>query len=121
MRLSLRGVPLADVTYVVQGSEARGEIALDPGTLVMESSDLLWSPRHPNLIDATVEVREGTVVGDAVESYVGLRSVGVADGHFLLNGRPYYLRLALEQGYWPPVSFWIWHTFDGAVSTSRRL
>ena len=34
-------------------------------------------------------------------SYLGYRSVGVGDGRFLLNGRPYYLRLVLEQGYWP--------------------
>lgn len=27
--------------------------------------------------------------------------MGVANGRFLLNGHPYYLRLALEQGYWP--------------------
>ena len=38
---------------------------------------------------------------DEVGSYLGLRSVGVARGRFLLNGRPYYLRLVLEQGYWP--------------------
>jgi hypothetical protein len=30
-----------------------------------------------------------------------VRSVGFSGGRFLLNGRPYYLRLALEQGYWP--------------------
>src|SRR5437763_13712324 len=38
---------------------------------------------------------------DEVQSYAGLRSAGVGGGCFLLNGHPYYLRLALEQGYWP--------------------
>jgi len=101
VRLSLRGEPLADVTYGVRGAEARGEIALDRGALTLEGLSLLWSPRYPNLVDAAVEVRAGDAVVDAVRSYVGLRSVGVAEGRFLLNGRPYYLRLALEQGYWP--------------------
>jgi hypothetical protein len=32
---------------------------------------------------------------------VGLRSVGLAHGQFLLNDRPVMLRAVLEQGYWP--------------------
>ena len=36
-----------------------------------------------------------------VESYFGLRSVGIANGRFLLNDRPIFLRSVLEQGYWP--------------------
>ncbi len=101
VRLSLRATPLADVTYVVHGAEVHGEIALDRGAMTMEGAQLLWSPRYPNLIDATIMVRAGDAVVDEAQSYVGLRSVGVADGRFLLNGHPYYLRLALEQGYWP--------------------
>jgi beta-galactosidase/beta-glucuronidase len=58
--------------------------------------ELLWSPDRPTLIDATVRV-----AGDAVFSYLGLRSVAVADGHFLLNDRPCYLRSVLSQGFWP--------------------
>ncbi|MGI8642935.1 MAG: glycoside hydrolase family 2 TIM barrel-domain containing protein [Thermomicrobiales bacterium] len=53
------------------------------------------------MIDATIELLDGDTPIDTVTSYAGLRSVGVADGRFLLNGRPTFLRLALEQGYWP--------------------
>jgi hypothetical protein len=35
-----------------------------------------------------------------VRSYVGLRRVAAENGRFELNGRPYFLRLALEQAYW---------------------
>ncbi|GAB3519759.1 glycoside hydrolase family 2 protein [Arthrobacter monumenti] len=63
---------------------------------------LLWSPEHPRLIDAHVTVLDddGTVL-DELWSYLGLRSVGEAGGHFLLNDRPYYVRSVLEQGFWP--------------------
>ncbi len=103
VQLSLRGEPLADVTLVAHGADVRGEIALERGALTMDRKSLLWSPTYPNLVDATLTVRTGDTgaVVDEVASYAGLRSAGVGDGYFLLNGRPYYLRLALEQGYWP--------------------
>ena len=34
-------------------------------------------------------------------SYLGLRTAEVGGGRFLLNGRPYYVRSVLEQGFWP--------------------
>jgi hypothetical protein len=36
-----------------------------------------------------------------VRSYTALRAVGVQGDRFILNGRPYRLRMALDQGYWP--------------------
>lgn len=69
--------------------------------MAMGRQRLLWTPDSPTLVDATVElVVDGTGV-DTVGSYLGLRSCGVADGRFLLNGHPYFLRMVLEQGYWP--------------------
>jgi len=64
--------------------------------------DLLWSPDKPRLIDARVQLLDaaGHTI-DELWSYVGLRSVGSAGGHFLLNDRPLYVRSVLEQGYWP--------------------
>ncbi|MFE9958091.1 sugar-binding domain-containing protein [Micromonospora sp. NPDC005299] len=68
----------------------------------MSRDALLWSPESPTILDAEVTVSDcdGRAV-DRVTSYLGLRSAGFRDGRFLLNGRPYYLRLVLEQGYWP--------------------
>ncbi len=63
---------------------------------------LLWSPDHPRLIDARVLLLDGEgAVLDEIWSYLGLRSVGEAGGHFLLNDRPFYVRSVLEQGFWP--------------------
>ena len=107
VRLSLNDVTLADDTYAVQRRETRREIALEPSGLTMSRDRLLWSPSNPNLIDAELTLFEDDEAPDAktpqqdvVQSYAGLRSAGFSNGRFLLNGRPYYLRLVLEQGYW---------------------
>jgi beta-galactosidase/beta-glucuronidase len=61
---------------------------------------LVWRPEAPNLIDLDVTL-ETAESADKIQSYFGLRSCGFGSGRFLLNGRPYFLRLVLEQGYWP--------------------
>ena len=100
VQLSLHDTTLTDDTYQVQGTEVQRQIAFDRAGM-MSREQLLWSPEHPNLVDATLTLYAGNEIIDEAQSYAGLRSVGVGNGHFLLNGLPYYLRLALEQGYWP--------------------
>jgi beta-galactosidase/beta-glucuronidase len=65
-------------------------------------NELLWSPATPTLIEADVELfdAEGRRL-DAVASYTALRSFSAEGDRFVLNGRPYPLRLVLDQGYWP--------------------
>ncbi|HEX2738877.1 MAG TPA: glycoside hydrolase family 2 TIM barrel-domain containing protein, partial [Rubrobacter sp.] len=56
----------------------------------------------PNLYDLSLELLdEGGEVLDAVESYFGMRKIETKDGKVYLNGRPYYQRLILDQGYFP--------------------
>lgn len=104
VRLRHDGQPLASVETSTTGDPSvptRTFLTIARLGRPMERRGLLWSPEHPRLVDATVElVRDGRVV-DRVDSYLGLRSCGFRDGHFLLNGQPYYLRMVLEQGYWP--------------------
>ena len=67
----------------------------------------LWAPETPTLHDATLELKgpDGSV--DSVQTYFGLRSI--ARGKFgdepferlLLNGKPVYLRAALDQSFNP--------------------
>ena len=63
---------------------------------------ILWSPERPNLIDLTLELvnARGEVI-DRVESYLGMRKLSVHNGQIYLNNHPYFLRLVLDQGYWP--------------------
>jgi len=101
LRLSARGELLADDRWLLDRAETRREVALDLGRVAMGRDKLLWSPRHPNLLDAEIALLDGDQEIDRVGSYAGLRSCGVASGRFLLNGRPYYPRLVLAQNYWP--------------------
>src|SRR5688500_3885427 len=93
---------LAEDMYSVTGSEVHRRIALtDPG-IDDSRNELLWNPARPRLIDAefTLEHLDGRVI-DRAYSYTALRSGAVDGNRFILNGRPYLLRLVLDQGYWP--------------------
>ena len=84
--------------------QARVEVDLSQArsaaNLALENQQL-WSPERPNLYELSVEVISGGKVLDKVESYFGQRKVGVHAGRFYLNNTPYYLKLVLDQGYWP--------------------
>ena len=100
VRLSLGDKVLADDIYMLVGLEANRKIALsDPG-IDDSRNELLWSPERPILIDAELTLRHGDRVLDTVRSYTALRSVSLNRDRFMLNGRPYQLRLVLDQGYW---------------------
>ncbi|MBV9506771.1 MAG: glycoside hydrolase family 2 [Acidobacteriia bacterium] len=93
---------LADDTYAVVAGEVHRRIALsDPG-IDDYRNELLWSPATPNLIHAELKLlgSRGELM-DTARSYTALRSIGAQGDKFVLNGRPYQLRLVLDQGYWP--------------------
>jgi beta-galactosidase/beta-glucuronidase len=92
---------LVEDRYCITHAELARRIALsDPG-IDDYRNRLLWSPENPVLISAEVELWRGEQRLDALRSYTALRSVGARGSRFMLNGRPYYLRMVLDQGYWP--------------------
>lgn len=92
---------LVNDTYEVINGEIHRRIALsDPG-IDDYRNELLWSPEKPTLIDAEVQLWHGDKLLDEVQSYTAMRTVAIQRDRFMLNGRPYYLRLVLDQGYWP--------------------
>ncbi len=92
---------LIDDRYGVHGHELSRRLGFtDPG-IDDHRNHLLWSPSHPQLLEAEVELWHGDHLIDSVWSYTALRSVGVHGSRFMLNGRPFYLRMVLDQGYWP--------------------
>jgi beta-galactosidase/beta-glucuronidase len=79
----------------------RGE-APDTPHLADWPGPALWSPEHPNLYDLRLELLDpDSEVLDRVESYFGMRKIEAKDGKVLLNDRPLYQRLVLDQGYFP--------------------
>lgn len=100
--LTSGGTLLASDTYTVIAGEVHRRIALsDPG-IDDSRNELLWSPHAPNLIDVQLELwgERGELLDRAV-SYTALRSSAAQGDRFVLNNRPYVLRMVLDQGYWP--------------------
>ncbi|RNE67259.1 glycoside hydrolase family 2 protein [Cryobacterium tepidiphilum] len=101
VELSYAGECLGTVVVQAAGAQVDAVIPLPRQRNGQGYERLLWAPEHPRLIDAQVTLLVGDEPCDTVASYLGLRSVAVARGAFLLNDRPYYMRSVLSQGYWP--------------------
>ncbi len=61
----------------------------------------LWNVGEPKLYDLTLELLCGGEVCDRVDSYFGLRSVHFDGLRFMINDRPVFQRLVLDQGFYP--------------------
>lgn len=60
-----------------------------------------WSPERPNLFDVSFTLlADGYLVDEAV-SYFGMRKVSIDNGKLCLNNQPYFLKMVLDQGYYP--------------------
>ncbi len=59
-----------------------------------------WSPGEPNLYDIRFRLLESGGTVDEVDSYFAMREIRIDGPNVLLNGRPLYQRLILDQGYW---------------------
>lgn len=70
----------------------------------------LWTPETPNLYDVSVKVYHNDILIDEITSYFGMRKISVENNKIMLNNKPYYLRLILDQGYY----------HDGLISYSNE-
>jgi len=61
----------------------------------------LWSPESPALYDLKVRFFQNGRKIDELSSYCAFRKYEIKDGRLALNGKPYFLRGVLDQGYWP--------------------
>jgi hypothetical protein len=86
-----------------------GQRSILSGTLDCTIEDpKLWTPERPHLYDAAIELRteSGTLI-DSIQTYFGLRTIGRAKlseeafERILLNGKPVFLRAALDQSFNP--------------------
>ncbi|GAB7192000.1 glycoside hydrolase family 2 [Kineococcus sp. NUM-3379] len=95
---------LTDTAGEVAAASVRADLDLAPRLVLPVPADRVrtWSPEDPHLYGLRVElVGPGGEVLDALGSYAGLRSVGIDGKAVLLNGRPVFQRLVLDQGLYP--------------------
>ena len=60
-----------------------------------------WAPEHPNLFYVDINLYKENTLLDTVHTRFGMRKISVSsDGRILLNNKPLYQRLILDQGYW---------------------
>ena len=61
----------------------------------------LWDIDSPNLYTVRSTLYNNSTVSDILTESFGFRTIETRDGKILLNGRPLYLRGALDQDYYP--------------------
>jgi len=90
-RFTIDGKVQAETSIPAAGDQTAFDIRLDECKL--------WTPDAPNLYNVLLELRQNGNIYDRVLAYFGMRNIAARDGQILLNGRPCYLRLVLDQGY----------------------
>lgn len=60
----------------------------------------LWEPLAAELYDLEIEITSGTDC-DLVKGYFGIRELQIDRGCVLINGKPVFQRLVLDQGFYP--------------------
>ena len=99
--LTQHGEVLADDVVTVRGRRVLRDFPFAETDTSLGRHTMLWSPENPNLIEATLRLLDGDGAAvDEVASYTALRSIAAFRRRIVLNDRPYFLRLVLEQGYW---------------------
>ena len=59
----------------------------------------LWTPETPDLYKIRLSIMGDGNTIDMVEGYFGMRKISISRDKILLNNKPIYLKMALDQGY----------------------
>jgi beta-galactosidase/beta-glucuronidase len=86
---------VAVATAKAEGGSFEATIGFD------EFNASLWSVDAPNLHPMTLTLASGDEVLDTVETYVGIREIGIGKEGLRINGSPVFLKMVLDQGYYP--------------------
>jgi len=101
-----RAAPSTLGISVLQGdreiSRSRSDLRLPSTSLSIDMAQLkMWSPEDPMLYPIRLELKPQTGESDNVSSYFGMRSFTLEQSRILLNDKPRFLRMILDQGYYP--------------------
>jgi beta-galactosidase/beta-glucuronidase len=97
--VSFKETPVTKTKASVQGKRVKFAVDIF-STAITEWGVHTWSPESPNLYDISFSLKNDGKVLDEVFSYFGMREIRIDGPNILLNGRPIYQRLILDQGYW---------------------
>lgn len=99
LEISYHGQTICRRTRTLRQRRVVEPVSIEAPDFVDEVHD--WTPERPELFDLilTVESAQGTL--DTVQTYFAMRKIEARHGQVYLNNRPYYLRMVLDQGYWP--------------------
>lgn len=100
--ISLDNIVMVDDCVKVVNGRGKRDFWLDQETTIdwNHQESWAWSPENPVLFDINFEIYNNDIKVDSVKSYFGLRKVSIVEGRFMLNNRPYYQKMLLDQGYW---------------------
>ncbi len=98
VNLSLKGKVLLEDSFKLKGATLERNLSLG-ATGYDDLRNFVWSPEHPNLIDVELKLKQNGKIIDEVKSYTAIRRIETRQGKVYLNHHPYYLRMALDQGY----------------------
>jgi hypothetical protein len=120
--VTIQGKPYLDIEaeVIAPNGEPVAQLASfrEPRFSLYVEQPLAWSPDEPNLYTLKVtlwgvrrdpdgynkddrDVIASSEILDEVTETFGFRTIETRDGNILLNGRPFYLRAALDQDYYP--------------------
>jgi beta-galactosidase/beta-glucuronidase len=110
LKLNVQGAGIGGETVEAVAFDGDSEVgrasgAADAEISIPVPSPKLWSPDQPFLYNLKVALKNGDQTVDAVTSYFGMRSIGLAKiGQYLrpvLNGKFVFQLGLLDQGFWP--------------------
>ena len=90
---AFEGEPQAGVECIVDGNYSK---------ITIKVKDVhLWTAGEGNLYDLKLTLKKDAAEIDTVDSYFALRTVSFDGKKCLINGRPVFQRLVLDQGFYP--------------------
>ncbi len=96
--VKLKAIALAEGSVVGEATAA----AHSPAVITLKLSDVFeWSVEEPFLYDLELTLLQDSEELDTVSSYFGLRSIRIDGKRVLINNKPVFQRLVLDQGFYP--------------------
>lgn len=102
--ISKNGLTVKAVAFAGDRVVGKAEVPVDWRNTRLElklSEKHLWTIEKPFLYGLKLVLLDGNKVVDELSSYFGLRTVTIKGAAILINNKPVFQRLVLDQGYYP--------------------